>query len=149
MTGTLALPTSREQIESLIPHQGAMCLLDEVTATTADDIVCVARHPGSVDHPLRRIGRLPAVALCEYAAQAMAVHGGIVTRAAGANALPGWLVALRDVRFSTASVAAADLEITAHRLAASGAAWQYEFAVSQSGRLLASGRATVSLLGAG
>lgn len=147
MTANLSpLPTSRQQIAALIPHQGSMCLLDEVTAVTADAIVCLSRSYTSADNPLRRNGRLPAVALCEYGAQAMAVHGGMAARSAGQPPPSGWLVALRDVRLELADVGVGGiLEVSARRLAASDAVWQYEFAVAREGRMLANGRATVML----
>ncbi len=142
-----ALPVTREQIAALIPHQGAMCLLDEVAESTDDSVRCLSRSYSSSDNPLRREGRLSAVMLCEYGAQAMAVHGGISARAAGRRPPAGWLVALRDVQFHVAIVeAAGELEVVARRLAASDTAWQYEFAVTQSGHLLARGRAAVKLV---
>lgn len=147
MTSSLyPLPASREQIAALIPHQGSMCLLDEVSEATADAIVCVARSYTSPKNPLRRDGRLSAVALCEYGAQAMAVHGGMTARATGRSPPSGWLVALRDVQLRVASVDADGvLEVEARRLAESEAVWQYEFAVARAGQVLATGRATVML----
>jgi predicted hotdog family 3-hydroxylacyl-ACP dehydratase len=125
-----------------------MCLLDEVREATADAITCLSRSHASPDNPLRREDRLPAVSLCEYGAQAMAVHGGMVAQASGLQSSPGWLVALRDVQLHVACVEpAGELEVSAHRLAGSEAAWQYEFVVTQAGRRLASGRATVALKG--
>lgn len=151
MTSTLQpLPVSREQIAALIPHQGSMCLLDEVREATGDAIVCIARSYTSQENPLRRDGRLSAATLCEYGAQAMAVHGGMAARAAGQSPPSGWLVALRDVHLRVACVAADGvLEVGARRLAAGEAAWQYEFAVTQAGQVLATGRATVMLQGNG
>jgi predicted hotdog family 3-hydroxylacyl-ACP dehydratase len=123
-----------------------MCLLDEVKDVTADTVVCISRSHSSPDNPLRRAGRLPAVALCEYGAQAMAVHGGMATQASGQQPPSGWLVTLRDVRLNVAFVKAiGELEVAARRLAESDTAWQYEFTVTRAGQLLASGRATVAL----
>lgn len=144
---TPALPATREQIAALVPHQGAMCLLDEVKESTDESVRCVSRSYSSPDNPLRREGRLSAVMLCEYGAQAMAVHGGISANAAGRRPPAGWLVALREVQLNVATVeAAGELEVVARRLAASDTAWQYEFAVTQAGHLLARGRATVKLV---
>jgi predicted hotdog family 3-hydroxylacyl-ACP dehydratase len=143
---TPPLPATREQIAVLIPHQGRMCLLDEVRQSTADTIVCISRSHSSPDNPLRRGGRLSAVALCEYGAQAMAVHGGMAMQASGQQPPSGWLVTLRDVQLNVAFVeATGELEVAARRLAESDMAWQYEFAVTRAGQLLASGRATVAL----
>lgn len=141
------LPATREQVAALVPHQGTMCLLDEVQEVTDDSVRCLSRSYASPDNPLRRQGRLAAVMLCEYGAQAMAVHGGIRAHAAGRRPPSGWLVALREVELNVDRVEVAGaLEVVARRLAASDTAWQYEFAVTQAGHLLARGRATVKLV---
>lgn len=139
------LPANREQIEALIPHQGTMCLLDSVRESTPDMIVCMTRSHASPENPLRHHGRLSAVHLCEYGAQAMAVHGGLIANAAGLGAQSGLLVALRDVQLSAATVEPTGvLEVHAQRVHASDAASQYEFTVSREGQHLATGRATVA-----
>ncbi len=62
---------------SLIPHQGAMCLLDRVVEWDKDRVLLATATHRAADNPLRLDGRLRAVHLCEYGAQAMAVHGGL------------------------------------------------------------------------
>src|SRR3954466_7177693 len=86
---------SRNGIEALIPHQGAMCLLDEVVSYDAGAITCIAVNHGDASNPLRDGGTLQAVCGIEYAAQAMAVHGALM---GGEGATPGVLAAVRDVR---------------------------------------------------
>jgi len=129
----------------LIPHQGAMSLLDEVAAW---DETCIHARSGSHrshDHPLRSDGQLRAVHLCEYGAQAMAVHGGLVARAAGERAAPGFLVSLRAVELHAARVDDLPglLDIHAERLLGGDGSWQYAFRVLHRGDLLALGRAAV------
>src|SRR5690242_21453201 len=83
--------------QDLIPHAGTMCLLDAVLEHDATRIHAVSTthtHPGN---PLRAEGRLHAVVLCEYGAQAMAVHGALLARERGGRAQPGYLVSLREV----------------------------------------------------
>ena len=92
----------REQILRRVPHQGAMCLWDEVMAWTPQDIHLRAFNHRDPAHPLRSAGRLRALHLCEYGAQAMAVHGGL--RAAAGAVTPGVLVALRDVQLQVARI---------------------------------------------
>ncbi|MGH8327695.1 MAG: phosphotransferase, partial [Steroidobacteraceae bacterium] len=87
----------REAIAALIPHQGAMCLLERVLEWDAEHAVLATATHRSPDNPLRSCGRLRALHLCEYGAQAMAVHGGLVARAAGSQARPALLVSLREV----------------------------------------------------
>ena len=67
------------ELPELIPHAGSMCLLDRVVAHSEHDIECTARSHTSPDHPLRRDGQLSALHLVEYAAQAMAAHGALVS----------------------------------------------------------------------
>lgn len=85
----------RARILGLIPHQGAMCLLDGVTAWTDAGIVCHARSHLDPANPLRRAGRLGSLCGVEYALQAAALHGALLS---GEVAQPaGYLVALREV----------------------------------------------------
>ena len=139
------LPATREQIAALIPHQGTMCLLDSVRESTPDTIVCMTRSHASPENPLRHHGRLSAVHLCEYGAQAMAVHGGLTASAAGLRSRPGLLVALRDVQLSVAAVEPTGvLEVRAQRIHTTDTASQYEFTISREGQGLATGRATIA-----
>lgn len=137
-------PAARSELERLVPHRGAMCLLDAVEAHDAARVVCRAASHRSAANPLRVGGRLPALAAIEYAAQAMAAHGAL---RAATGAAPGRLVAVRDVRLHVATLddVAADLEIVATCDAADAGGLAYAFAVSAGGRALAEGRATVML----
>ena len=94
----------RALIAELIPHQGAMSLLDRVDSWNASSIVAGSMTHRATDHPLRHNGYLRAVHLCEYGAQAAALHGGLLARAAGSVAQPGYLVSLRDVTLGCARI---------------------------------------------
>jgi predicted hotdog family 3-hydroxylacyl-ACP dehydratase len=137
----------RAAIEAMIPHQGAMCLWDAVV--DHDDTRIRLRSAGHRDpaHPLRSDGGLRAVHLCEYGAQAMAVHGGLRGAASGGAPKVGFLVALRDVRLHLARIddLPADLEGEAELLADSETTQQYVFRILHQGTLLAEGRAAVML----
>ena len=139
------LPTNRAEIAALIPHQGDMCLLECVESCDVSGIVCTTTTHRSARHPLQRNGVLAAIHLCEYGAQAMAVHGGLMAQTDGNIAKPGLLVALRDVKVAVASVdrSIEVLRVVATRISANDAAWQYEFTVGTPDTLLASGRAMV------
>ncbi len=63
----------RTKIATLIPHAGAMCLLDAVIAWDATTIACLASSHRTPANPLAVRGRLEAVCGVEYAAQAMAL----------------------------------------------------------------------------
>ena len=144
-----AASASADGWQSLIPHQGAMCLLDEIVAWNGDVLHARSRSHQRIDHPLRSDGRLRAVHLCEYGAQAMAVHGGLLARTAGSVAAPGFLVSLRAVELDVARIDDLPdaLDVHAERLLGSGAGWQYAFRVEHAGSLLARGRAAVLIAG--
>jgi predicted hotdog family 3-hydroxylacyl-ACP dehydratase len=135
----------RAQIQALIPHQGDMCLWDRVLEWDAGHIVLSADNHRAVTHPLRGADGLHAVHLCEYGAQAMAVHGGLLASDGPARA--GMLVALRDVQLHCARIdgLAGCLRGQAQLLAAGEASQQYAFRVLHNDTLLAEGRAAVML----
>ena len=137
----------RDDILALVPHAGAMCLWDEVVAWDATRIELRAGNHRDTAHPLRSEGRLRALHLCEYGAQAMAVHGGLRAREGGGVASPGLLVALRGVTIHVDRIddLPGPLEGVAEQLADSPASQQYAFQVRHAGTLLAEGRAAVML----
>jgi predicted hotdog family 3-hydroxylacyl-ACP dehydratase len=138
----------REALQALIPHQGTMCLLDGVDDWNAQRIVCRTRSHQRADNPLRTRGSLRAVHLCEYGAQAMAVHGGLLAQAAGEVAQPGLLVSLRGVLLQRRYIddLAGELKVEAEQLLAATGSWQYRFSIRHGDDELASGRAAVMLL---
>ncbi|MBL8299904.1 MAG: phosphotransferase [Rhodanobacteraceae bacterium] len=129
----------------LIPHQGDMCLLDTVVHWDAHHIHARSVSHTRADHPLRRDGRLHALNLCEYGAQAMAVHGGLLAAGNGDRAAPGFLVSLRDVQLMREFVEdlSGELDVHGQRLLAGEQSWQYAFRIEHQGVLVASGRAAV------
>ena len=133
----------------LIPHAGAMCLLDEVVEWDATRLHARSATHQRVDNPLRADGVLHAVNLCEYAAQAMAVHGALREREAGGAARPGFLVALRDVALHVERIddLPGRLQVHVECLIALPGSLQYAFRVEHRGALLATGRAAVMLRG--
>ncbi len=137
----------RDAIEALIPHKGAMCLWDEVVEWDEVRIRLRARNQGDPAHPLRSGGRLRAVHLCEYGAQAMAMHGGLRAQAGGGQARPGLLVALRGVTLHVARIddLPGALECEAEVLVEAVSSQQYAFRILHAGELLAEGRAAVML----
>lgn len=141
----------RGGIEALVPHKQAMCLWDEVVAWDGDRIVLRSDQHRDPDHPLRSGGRLRALHLCEYGAQAMAVHGGLLASAPDAMPRPGMLVALRDVVLHAERIddLPGVLECEAKLLAVGEESQLYAFRIVHAGRLLAEGRATVVLGAAG
>jgi predicted hotdog family 3-hydroxylacyl-ACP dehydratase len=131
------------EIARMIPHGGAMCLLDEVLHWDAESVQCRSTRFAAAENPLRRAdGRFGAACGIEIAAQALAVHGRLTAPDSGPPT-PGWLVGLRDVVLSAPYLGDAALWIEATRLAGDARGASYNFAVSQAGATMLTGRATV------
>jgi predicted hotdog family 3-hydroxylacyl-ACP dehydratase len=134
-------------VASLIPHTGDMSLLERVVRWDDDSVTLTTTTHRNPIHPLADNGRLRSIHLCEYGAQAMAVHGGLRARARGERAQPAMLVSLKDVALYCDYIheLEGELLIEARQLHGNDTAWQYVFRASHAGRLLAQGRATISL----
>jgi predicted hotdog family 3-hydroxylacyl-ACP dehydratase len=138
---------TREAIAALVPHQGLMCLWESVEDWGPATIRLRSDGHRDLAHPLRRNGTLHAVHLCEYGAQAMAVHGGLVAREGGGRARAGLLVALRGVVLHVDRIddLPGPLEGEAERLHEAAGSQQYAFRITHAGQVLAEGRAAVML----
>lgn len=134
--------TAPDGIASLVPQQGRMCLLERLHAWDETSVVATTRTHVDPGNPLRSSGRLSAVHLCEYGAQAMALHGGLLARAAGRGPDPGLLVALRDVRLEVVRIddLPGELVVRAECLQSGTAGLQYRFEVRHADRVIATGR---------
>ena len=143
----LTPPLDRGAIARLVPHSGAMCLLDRALAWDADGIACEADRHRDPANPLRRDGHLPAVCGVEYALQAMALHGALL--AGGGEAQPaGYLSSLRDVSLGESprlDTVAGPLGVRARALAAEAGGFIYRFEVEGGGRILLTGQAAIIL----
>ncbi len=138
-------PLGASHIATLIPHVGAMCLLDGVRFWDATSIVCTASSHRDASNPLASGGALDAICGIEYAAQAMAAHGALVAdRRSGS----GYLASVREVICRTGGVLdllADELEITATRLAGDQATALYTFSLRSGTATILTGRAAVVL----
>jgi predicted hotdog family 3-hydroxylacyl-ACP dehydratase len=130
-------------IRKLVPHAGAMCLLERIERADEKEVVCGTFTHRAPTNPLRRNGRLAALHLAEYGAQAMAVHGGLANPAAAARG--GMLVAIRDLTLGVARLDDIDAELIIHavRLIANESGQIYSFSASAAGRELGRGRVSV------
>jgi predicted hotdog family 3-hydroxylacyl-ACP dehydratase len=166
---------NRAWIEARIPHQGRMCLLDEVLDWDAQHILCRTATHRAPDNPLRSHDRLSIACGIEYAAQAMALHGalaggavdgtaggtaggtasgtasgaasGAVDAIAGRSPRVGLLAGVRDVRLMVLRLddIESDLICEITHLAGDSLTALYEFALRDRDRSLLSGRASVIL----
>ena len=139
--------SSPRAVAGLIPHQGGMCLNERVLGWDDTRLALATATHRSPDNPLRRNGRLHAIHLCEYGAQAMAAHAGLRGEARGERARPGMLVSLRGVTLAVQRIddLPGELSIEAECLLATDDSAQYAFRVMHEGRVLAEGRAAVIL----
>ena len=134
-----------DELCSLIPHSFDMCLLDRVEAWDENSITCYSRSHLLKTNPLRRNEKLSSVHLLEYAAQAMAVHGGLHDRQQNKLMSDGYLAALRDVKIELCAIEqlATELKIDATKILSQGGNMIYSFTVYAGENKLVSGRATV------
>jgi predicted hotdog family 3-hydroxylacyl-ACP dehydratase len=136
------------QIAKLIPHHGSMCLLDRVMHYDAQSIRCSATSHRVLSNPLREHGILHAVCGIEYAAQAMAVHGALLSERGDKPPRGGRLAGVRSVALSATRLddVGSDLEVCATQLMGDESSMVYEFIVTAADQTLLKGKATVVLM---
>ena len=137
----------RAEIARLVPHAGAMCLLDAVVAWDRDRIVCHSYRHQASDNPLRARERLAAIHAIEFAAQAMAAHHRL-TGAPASTPRYGLLVSVRRCTFASdrLDTCASPLVVEAIRVAAMAESLTYRFTVGPAEMAVVEGRASVLLL---
>ena len=136
------------QIARLIPHQGGMCLLAGVTHYDPQSITCMAVSHRLATNPLRENGLLHAICGVEYAAQAMAIHGTLLSGQGDKPPRGGRLAGVRslDLKVHRLDDIEADLQITAIQIMGDENGMVYEFTVDAAARNLLKGKATVILM---
>jgi predicted hotdog family 3-hydroxylacyl-ACP dehydratase len=137
-------------IAAHIPHQGRMCLLDEVVEWTADSIRCRSESHRRDDNPLRAHGRLGIACGIEYPAQAMAVHGALRAASLGLESRAGLLASVRGLTMHVDRLddIAGALFASATLVQGDSTMVLYEFSLADSQRVLLSGRATIAFAAA-
>ncbi len=155
----------RRWIESHIPHQGRMCLLDGVVSWNPSRVQCRSSTHRDPTNPLRAHGRLAAVCGIEYAAQAMAVHGALIASritiskhrtathdTASRETAPlrraevaGYLASVRNIALYANRLddIEGDLVASAELVTGDERTVLYDFTVSGGNRVLLAGRATI------
>ncbi|MFV1993451.1 MAG: 3-hydroxylacyl-ACP dehydratase [Acidiferrobacterales bacterium] len=140
----------RAQICQRIPHAGDMCLLDKMLAWDETHIKCSARSHLNPANPLRTGNTLTVMAAIEYAGQAMALHGGLITSESPGGNRPrkGYLASLRNIVVGRPVLddLPGDLLIEVELLMGDNDSSLYVFAVSTANTSVITGRAAVKLL---
>jgi len=139
----------KTEIEALLPHQGAMFLLNQVERFDRNEIECSAishREPGN---PLRHAGQLPAQVAIEYAAQAAGVHGGLLNRQLhpDAAAQMGYLAVISHVQWQVQRLddLPGELKIHARRTAVTPGGRAYHVSIQHQGSPIMSGDLIIAL----
>ncbi|CAA0106534.1 Uncharacterised protein [Zhongshania aliphaticivorans] len=135
-----------ERLASLLPHSGAMCLLDKVLSWDERIIHCRAESHRNANNPLRDRGILPIHAGIEYAAQAMAIHGRLCQGQEGGLKI-GYLVVLTGVDWYCPRLddLPEALMIAAERVVAANNGFNYRFSLTHQSKVLLEGQAVVAL----
>jgi predicted hotdog family 3-hydroxylacyl-ACP dehydratase len=131
----------------LIPHHGAMCLLDGVGQWDDTSITCMTASHRDATNPLRRDNRLEAICGLEYAAQAMAVHVGLLQQKKERRLAVGYLGAVKNLTLQAPRLddVKGDLTVQATRLVGEVDCFIYAFRVSAERQELLEGRASIFL----
>ena len=135
-----------DDIRGLVPHQGAMCLLDSVEFRDASRIVCTTAQHRLADNPLAVDGRLSAVNAIEFAAQAMAVHCALEAPRRDGPVF-GMLLSVRNcvLHCDRLDQVPGTLHVKAGKVAGSPLMLLYDFGLFTGEHCLADGRAAVIL----
>lgn len=89
----------KQQLCQLIPHDGSMCLLDGVDSWDERQIQCWSKSHLVADNPLRNSSRLSSVNAIEYGAQAVAIHGRLISDDNSSTSHSGFLVQIKNIDF--------------------------------------------------
>ena len=144
---TAPQPLDRAGIAQRIPHSGSMCLLERLESWDAEAIHCSTTTHVQAGNPLRTESGLLAPNAIEYAAQAMALHGGLLA-AEGSAPSAGFLASARNVKLAVARLddVPGAMQVRAQRLSGDDRQILYAFTVTaDDGRMLAEGRTVVVL----
>jgi predicted hotdog family 3-hydroxylacyl-ACP dehydratase len=138
---------SKAALCRLIPHQGRMCLLDTVERWDDTTIMCTTASHRDATNPLRRDNQLEAICGLEYAAQAMAVHVGLLQRGKERRLAVGYLGAVKNLmlRATRLDDVKGNLTVQATRLVGKVSSFIYTFRVSAERQELLDGRVSIFL----
>jgi predicted hotdog family 3-hydroxylacyl-ACP dehydratase len=132
-------------VTNLIPHQGAMCLLDSIDTWDERTIMCHATSHWRPDHPLKGGSGLRALCAIEYGAQAAAAHACLLAGPDPPSHPPRFLASVRDVVMSGLRLDALDdpLTILAELILSQRGGHIYDITVAAGPNSILTGRITV------
>jgi len=137
----------RDELCRRIPHSGNACLLNRVLEWDKKLIICEADSHQDKCNPLRGGGVLTSVAAIEYGAQAMAVHGSLLSAKDESTEQLFYLVAAHEVEFRVNWLHDINhpLTIRAERLIGDANGMIYQFTLYALSHLLVQGRLAVMI----
>lgn len=101
-----------ERILSLLPHGPSMQLVDQVIRFDVDELVASTSRHRDEKNPLRRsCGMLPISTGIEFAGQATALHGALLSENEHAEPRQGFLVMARNVTWRVERLDHLDTEL--------------------------------------
>ncbi len=145
---TSTTPTDAADLYEDLPHQGDICLLDNIVHYDTQGINGVTKQP--VNCPLQRNSCLPSWASLEYAAQALACHGLLNAKNNGkpeTSLSKAWIIGVKYLNCLTEYLPLADnmpYNITAHIIAQQPGVASYEFSLGNDKSCFAFGRLNVA-----
>ena len=139
-----------QEIEQHLPHAGKMSLLDKVTHADLLTLSASAVSHLSSDNPLRFNNKLSCINGIEYAAQAMAIHGFLLSelKQTEASTQTGYIATVRNIDIfspffpKTESV----IKIEVKQLMSAANGFTYQFHISDGKKALISGKITIFLI---
>jgi predicted hotdog family 3-hydroxylacyl-ACP dehydratase len=135
----------RPALEALVPHAGAMCLLDAALSWDDASILCRTQSHRDPSNPLRSKQGLSALLGVEYGAQAAAIHGALRVPADEEVEVRGYLVAVRDLLLAVDWLHEVEgpIDVSANLEIEDGPYIAHCFSIKTGSDLLLSGRLTV------
>lgn len=146
MPSILSSALNHQQIEHYLPHAGNMSLLHTVSYADATQLKASAISHLDRDNPLRINNKLASVNGIEYAAQAMAIHGFLLSEQAEAQ--KGYIATVRNIEIKTPFFPETEplIDIEVQQLMSDSHGFTYQFHLSSGKKTLISGRITVFLI---
>ncbi len=134
-----------DALAELLPHGAGMSMLDEVVTWGDAKVHCRTRSHRRGDNPLLANGAQQSILLVEYAAQAAAVHAGLLQSQLG-EARPAYVGAVKNIEICQPTLPESDdpldVVVTAEYLSQDGAIYRFDIdCVAErviSGRLILS-----------
>ena len=138
-----AAPLNHKEIEQRLPHAGTMSLLHEVIDADKNSLTARAKSHLETNNPLRLNGKIASINGIEYAAQAMAIHGSLLSDISPA----GYIAAVRNIDINVPFFPETDapLIIAVQRLMSDKNGFSYQFHIDCEQITLISGKITVFL----